>query len=74
MLGNLLIGASLVVLAVMVAGSLDSARIAAGPEVRPASPLERAVGGPDWQRAVAPARADAAVKQVGTVSRIPSGK
>jgi hypothetical protein len=74
MLGNLLIGASLVALAVMVAGSLDSARIAAGPEARLSSPLERAVGRLDWQRSVAPARAGAAVEQVGTVSRIPSGK
>ena len=74
MLGNLLIGASLVALAVMVAGSLDSARIAASPEVRLSSPLERAVGGPDWPRGVAPVRAGAAVDQVGTVSRIPSGK
>jgi len=74
MLGNLLIGASLVALAVMVAGSLDSARIAAGPEARLLSPLERAVGGPDWPRGVAPVRAGAAVEQVGTVSRIPSGK
>src|SRR5262245_21211769 len=61
MLGNLLIGASLVALAVM-AGSLDSARIAAGPEARLSSPLERAVGGLDWQRSVAPARAGAAVE------------
>jgi hypothetical protein len=74
MLGNLLIGASLVALAVMVAGSLDSARIAAGPEARLSSPLERAVGGLDWQRGVASVRAGAAVEQVGTVPRIPSGK
>ena len=74
MLGNLLIGASLVALAVMVAGSLDSARIAAGPEARLLSALERAVARPDWRRGVAPRRAGAAVEQVGTVLRIPSGK
>ena len=74
MLENLLIGASLVALAVMVAGSLESARIAAGPEARLLSPLERAVGGPDRQRGVAPMRAGAAVEQVGTVWRVPSTK
>lgn len=74
MLGNLLIGASLVALAVMVAGSLESARIAAGPEARLSSPLERAVGGPVWQRGVAPVRARATVEQVGAVPRIPSGQ
>jgi len=74
MLGNLLIGASLVALAVMVAGSLDSTRIAAGPEARLSSPLERAARGLDWQRSLVPARAGAAVEQVGTVSRISSGK
>jgi hypothetical protein len=74
MLGNLLIGASLVALAVMVAGSLDSARIAAGPEARLSSPLDRSVGGPGWHRGVAPVRAGAAAEHVGTVSRSPSGK
>ncbi len=74
MLGNLLIGASLVELAGMVAGSLDSARIAAGSEARLLSPLERAVVGPDWRRGVAPVRAGAAVEQAGTVSGIPSPK
>ena len=74
MLGNLLIGASLVALAVMVVGSLESARIAAGPEARLSSPLERAGGGPVWQRGVAPVRARATVEQVGTVPRSPSGQ
>jgi hypothetical protein len=74
MLGHLLIGASLFALAVMVAGALESARIAAGPEARLASPLERTVRGADWQRAVAPARAGAALEHVGTAARISSGK
>jgi len=73
MLGNLLIGASLLTLAVMIAGSLDSARIAAGPEARLSVPLERTARRPDWQRGLAPARAGAA-EQAGAVPRITSGK
>jgi hypothetical protein len=74
MLGNLLIGASLIALAVVLAGSLDSARIAAGPEARLSVALERTARRPDWQRALAPARAGAAAEQVGAVPRITSGK
>jgi hypothetical protein len=74
MLGNLLIGASLLALAMMVAGSLGSARTAASPEARLSAPLERMARRPDWQRGLAPARADAATVQVGAVPRITSGK
>ena len=74
MLGNLLIGASLLALAVMMAGSLDSARIAASPEARLSVPLERTARRPDWQRGLAPARAGAAPEQVGAVARSTSGK
>jgi hypothetical protein len=73
-LGNLLIGASLLALAVMMAGSLDSARIAAGPEARLFIPLDRSARRSDWQRGLAPARAGAAAEQAGVVPRIASGK
>jgi hypothetical protein len=74
MLGNLLIGASLLALAMMVAGSLDSARIAASPEARLSVPLEHTARRPDWQRGLAPARAGAVPEQVGAVARSTSGK
>ena len=74
MLGNLLIGASLLALVVMIAGSLESARIAASPEAHLSGALEHAARRPEWQRGLAPARAGAAAEQVGTVPKIISGK